>query len=254
MGLELVRAILDGAPASGASLLILIALAAEADDVTAEVRLPQSRIARLARSDEGHTRRLVAALTAAGVVEQIEPPSGRRPALLRLCVDRAPTRATDPVDRASTRALQRAVKDEAITKTRPPRPANLHASALEPIAPDEDQPRLVDVPTSTRPQRKAAAAKRPPREHETTARAVLDAAWKQLNPKPATPYVACVRIVETIIAAGWDPHAVEAAIVAAPTISIRSLEFQLRQRANNNTGDRRPIITDRTTPGGMTQL
>jgi hypothetical protein len=59
------------------------------------------------------------------------------------------------------------------------------------------------------------------------AREIVDAVWERKNPKPATPYIGCVKIAESLLHAGHDPQAIGKAMMTVPTISTRWVEAEI---------------------------
>lgn len=56
------------------------------------------------------------------------------------------------------------------------------------------------------------------------------------RPTPAGGYPAAVKIVETILAAGWTSDLVESALGQVPTISLATMEYQLRRPSQQQGG------------------
>lgn len=63
----------------------------------------------------------------------------------------------------------------------------------------------------------------PPNPAHTLCRHV----WDHKTPKPATPFIAAVKIAERLIGAGHDPDAVRDAMLQAPTLTTSSIEIAL---------------------------
>lgn len=63
----------------------------------------------------------------------------------------------------------------------------------------------------------------PPNPAHTLCRHV----WDHKTPKPATPFIAAVKIAERLIGAGHDPDAVRDAMIQAPTLTTSSIEIAL---------------------------
>lgn len=83
------------------------------------------------------------------------------------------------------------------------------------------------------------------------AEAVTNAAWEATTPRPSTPWIAARKLVEAFLAAGWEPSAVEAALLAAPTWTKGAIEFALRRaRPTATSGPRAPIPERRDAPEG----
>lgn len=87
------------------------------------------------------------------------------------------------------------------------------------------------------------------------ARALVSRVWDRSNPKPATPFIAAVKIAERLLAAGWTEPQVEDAMVTAPTISTGAVELALA-RALPARGVPRgaPVTTRRDGPEGRVKL
>lgn len=60
--------------------------------------------------------------------------------------------------------------------------------------------------------------------------ALVRSVWERKNPRPASPFVAAVKIAERLLAAGHEPRAIEEAMVEAPTITTASVELALARR------------------------
>lgn len=85
------------------------------------------------------------------------------------------------------------------------------------------------------------------------ARAVVDAVWERRDPKPATPYIAAVKIAERLLSAGHLQKPVYEAMMGAPTLTVAAVEFQLnRGRAAPvpSGNERQGVMTDRAAEGG----
>lgn len=81
-------------------------------------------------------------------------------------------------------------------------------------------------------------------------RRIVERVWERKNPKPATPFVAVVKIARKLLDAGWEPQRIEDAMVAVPTISIGWLEGNLngngsRQRGQAGADDKQARIDQR---------
>ena len=147
----------------------------------------------------------------------------------------------------------RAVSDE---KPRTPDTETAHS---EPVnrAPQECAP-TVGNGTSNGEDQRGAAAPLPglpdsprPDPVDQRARQIVDAVWERKNPKPATPYIGCVKIAKTLLVAGHDPQAIGRAMVAVPTISTRWVEAEIaRHTPSRESG----MIDDRTVESGRIEL
>lgn len=102
-----------------------------------------------------------------------------------------------------------------------------------------------EEPTTTEPGAAAAAA-------PDAATVLVAEVWERADPKPATPYVAVVKIARKLVAAGWQPDQVRDAMLAVPTISTGWVEAELRKRHRKPPGQQ--VQTDRARPGGRLAL
>lgn len=93
------------------------------------------------------------------------------------------------------------------------------------------------------------------------ARDLVTAFWQWCTdngrPTPTLPtagqgnaFMALVKIVRTLLAAGHPAPAIKQALVATPTYTINALTLQINQRQAPATGPRAPIAADRTRPSG----
>lgn len=87
------------------------------------------------------------------------------------------------------------------------------------------------------------------RKDPLDARSLVAHVWERSNPKPATPFIAAVKIAEALLTAGHDRNAIGRAMLAAPTISTRTIEIELA-RSNPSRGAPRERISqwDRSEP------
>lgn len=220
-------------PYKGAARIVHVALAHHAN-ARRYVQRAQSDLAADASLDLGHLRRTVRAILDDGLAEVINQPSGRTPATLRLILDldacarvgaRATSRALDPVDRAPTRAL-----DPAETETPP-----LIAITKQ------------DTPPNPPSGGKKRKPKPSPREPE--AREVVSRVWENRNPRPALRFFQLIRVGVALLEAGHPAAAVEAAMMAVPTITIKTCEYWLNSVPTSTEPE-----WDRDTPGGRITL
>lgn len=71
------------------------------------------------------------------------------------------------------------------------------------------------------------------------AQRVVAKVWEMKKPKPATPFIAAVKIAERLLEAGHDPQRIGWAMVKAPTITVAAVELQLNAGTAPG-GDPRP--------------
>lgn len=86
------------------------------------------------------------------------------------------------------------------------------------------------------------------------ARQIVDKVWERSDPKPATPYIGCVKIAEKLLRAGHDPQDIGRAMLEAPTISTGAVEFAINRRTKPAPSRREPIDTNREGPEGRIDL
>lgn len=86
------------------------------------------------------------------------------------------------------------------------------------------------------------------------ARQIVDRVWERSDPKPATPYIGCVKIAEKLLKAGHDPQHIGRAMLEAPTISTGAVEFAINRRTKQAPTRREPIDTNREGPEGRIDL
>lgn len=85
------------------------------------------------------------------------------------------------------------------------------------------------------------------------AREIVSKVWERKDPKPATPFIGCVKIAEALLRAGHDPQAIGRAMVAVPTISTRWVEAEIA-KGGPAPSRRAPIDTNRDAPEGRIDL
>jgi hypothetical protein len=269
---------IEHSPYSGGALVVHLTLALAADVDGNIEGLSHTAIAAIGRCSFGHVARLVREMEREGLLTIVAPPIGRRPAAMRLvrldlpAVARAPERGQTPVARASARGqrpkptpppepvarasapgLQETPDPHTLISLPNALPPPCNASRSKPERATE--PALFDVPADladARPVVKRPARK--PRKHETEARTIVDAVWLRLDPKPAQPYIAIVKIAEALLASGWAAPSIENAMCAVPTISTRWVESALRRARGGPTSPGATIDRDRTQPTGEVKL
>lgn len=104
------------------------------------------------------------------------------------------------------------------------------APFAEPESPRKAAEDRAALPNPSQTHRPIDPTPKEPKEAPAIAKEVVDRAWKRKTPRPATPYVAALKIVEKLLGAGWPARAVEEALVVVPTISTGWLEGELRKR------------------------
>ncbi len=93
-----------------------------------------------------------------------------------------------------------------------------------------------------------------PDETRQRATQIVDKVWERSDPKPATPYIGCVKIAEKLLKAGHDPQDIGRAMLEAPTISTGAVEFAINRRTKPAPSRREPIDTNREGPEGRIDL
>lgn len=63
------------------------------------------------------------------------------------------------------------------------------------------------------------------------AQSVLNEWWERQTPRPAQPYIACQKVVSSMLKAGWSGDDVRYALDESPVVSTGALTFALRMRA-----------------------
>lgn len=228
----LVKHVLDTSPAEGPTYFVHLTLALLADD-DAHVRVSQGELARMARVSVGTMRRGVRELLDQGLVVQVEPPNQRIPALLR--VDGMAPRGTREAPLSAAQGVRSG------TSKRRQRYLSGTSNANPLLALDLETQPTTDVVGSAVPA-----------EPGITGRGIAGRIWKLKNPRPAQPFMAIVKIAEALLDAGNDPCAVERAMLVVPTISTRSVEFELNRKPTTRT---QPAVdTEREAAGGIVQL
>jgi hypothetical protein len=91
----------------------------------------------------------------------------------------------------------------------------------------------------------------PERKDPLDARSLVTRVWERADPKPATPFIAAVKIAEALLRAGHSRDDVGRAMLAAPTISTRTIEIEI---ARHKPATGRPIIEDREGESGRIDL
>lgn len=112
------------------------------------------------------------------------------------------------------------VYERPVLENRQPSPDNQDPDNQDPDSqdsyevPDKKEPQ--ETPTSSDPLTEMA-------------RRVVKRWWEEQTPRPAQNFVAVVKIVRKMLAAGWEPKDVYWALGEAPTPSVGTLEFALNR-------------------------
>lgn len=119
-----------------------------------------------------------------------------------------------------------------------------HPGSSEPIIGDRSGEQTLE---QTKEQTKGDATRQ-------RAQQIVDRVWERSDPKPATPYIGCVKIAEKLLKAGHDPQDIGRAMLEAPTISTGAVEFAINRRTKSAPSRREPIDTNREGPEGRIDL
>lgn len=84
------------------------------------------------------------------------------------------------------------------------------------------------------------------------ARTLVERVWERSDPKPATPFIAAVKIAKALLDAGHERNAIGRAMLTAPTISTRTLEIELAKA--RPPAPRQAMMEDRDGPEGRIPL
>jgi len=213
--------------AKGSARLVLLAMADEASDegLLTAYRRSQSWLAQKANVDGGTCRRAIKQLVALGEVVVIDRGDGRKSSDYQLNLP-----GIEGVQDAPPAPAGRA-----------PRGGKSRAQGVQ------DAPPIIPFsPGTTQSHPKGPAPK-------DAARSLVQRVWERSDPKPATPFIAAVKIAERLLAAGHSRDAIGHAMLDAPTISTGAVELQLNRGRN---GSRRSSLLDedRGGPVGRVQL
>lgn len=83
---------------------------------------------------------------------------------------------------------------------------------------------------------------------------IAERVWERKNPKPATKFIAVVKIARTLLDAGWKPQQIEDAMVSVRTISVAWVEGELNKSHERPGAASRTVDEDRDSPGGRIAL
>lgn len=78
--------------------------------------------------------------------------------------------------------------------------------------------------------------------------------WERKTPRPATPFVAAVKIAERLLVAGHEAQAIEEAMVQAPTLTTAAVEIALARRRPPQRGAGAPVRAPRDGQEGRVRL
>jgi len=221
-------AVFEHSTATGAARLVLLAIADSAHDSGLLTAYPRSQklLAHKARMDDRTVRRAINTLTGIGELEVLKRGDGRDQAdyQVHLAGLSEGGREAHP-GRARRRPRAGEVPAPSSRPTRP-NPVTPNPSA----GPDGPGGQLPGMPTPAGPKGNPAA------------RSLIQRVWDSRDPRPATPFMALVKIAGRLLDAGHSPEAVEAAFMAAPAYTVAALEFQLNGGRTNGNG--RTHVTD----------
>jgi hypothetical protein len=227
-------AVFEHSTATGAARLVLLAIADSAHDSGLLTAYPRSQklLAHKARMDDRTVRRAINTLTGIGELEVLKRGDGRDQAdyQVHLAGLSEGGREAHP-GRARRRPRAGEVPAPSSRPTRP-NPVTPNPSA-GPDGHGGAQAPLPDMPTAA-PKGNLAA------------RSLIQRVWDSRDPRPATPFIALVKIAGRLLDAGHSPEAVEAAFMAAPAYTVAALEFQLNGGRTNGNG--RNHVTDSGPP------
>jgi hypothetical protein len=71
---------------------------------------------------------------------------------------------------------------------------------------------------------------------DKVSRELLNRWWEGENPRPAQPYIACLKVVSKMIEVGWTPDDVFFALTEAPVVSTGALTMALKMRRKVSAG------------------
>lgn len=234
MSVTVMASVWKGSRSTGTARLVLLALADEASDegeVTA-YRRSLSHLSRKCACSTDSVRRAVANLVALGEVTVLKRGDGRSPTDYQINVG-ALASAVDEGGAGATPGV--APMPPQGSRPRVPR----GSTAATPITP------LFPVPPGGPPAGAADGDTGP----EPPARYVARQVWEHKKPRPATKFVAVMKVAEALLEAGHQVDDVVAAMIAAPTITVAAVELQLSRRKPPAGGGR--VDADR---GGVSGL
>lgn len=220
MSIEIVSRVFKESRSKGNARLVLLCLADEANAV-GEVRdytLSHAALAAKANCSESAVRRSVKELVELGELEVLDQGTGRAKSTYRVEPRGFKVNTLDEHPECSTLTTLGGQPGT-------PRVVKMTTPYKEPVIP------IVPVIPVAPPSGDAAAR----------------AVWESKSPRPAIPFVAVRTVASKLLEAGWGEDAVVKAMIAAPTISIRSVEIVL----NRGRGARSPKLVDRDGPVGQ---
>lgn len=217
MSVTAMAAVFEHSQATGAARLMMLAIADSAHDSGELSAYPRSQalLARKANVDARTARRALRALEDLGELKVTQVGDGRASSDYLMLLpglkieggrDARPGRADRPAREGKVPAPS--------SRPSPSLPVNEKGSARSAAA--DGQGALPGVPTG---------APKPP--ELLAAQELIRRVWTARNPRPATPFVALVKIAKRLIEAGHSEADVERAFMETPAFTTAALEFQL---------------------------
>jgi hypothetical protein len=222
----------DRSRSRASARLVLLALADEASDggEVSAYRRSYSHLAAKCGCSQATVRRAIRDLCDLGELQVVEAGSGRRQASYRITI---------PDPQPDIEGVQ--IAHPGCAECTPRGRDHDHPGCAEctPRGRDHDHPIIPFLPVLPRSDPEGPAVPDP-------ADAVARTVWEASDPRPATPFVAVRSIARRLLDAGWDAEQIRRAMLAAPTISTRTVEWQLRR-----AGRTAKLDTDRGGPSGQ---
>jgi hypothetical protein len=144
------------------------------------------------------------------------------------------TELTDQFD-DSDRSYKQRLPTETTTETTNKTPPAL-ASETQGGCDDSSQPVLFDEPKPPQKQKR--------NQTSSLAREVLNEWWERQNPRPAQPYIACAKVVESFLKAGHDREEITWMLDHAPVVSTGAMTLAWNTRPKAKQGRERDRLAN----------
>lgn len=244
-------------PYKGVTFAVHLAIADSVNDQNEhELWMRQSVLAEKCRTQRPTVNKALATLLADGYLELVEEFTGGANRYRFLMPSKAPVvfdsrrkrvKGDTTTDKPAVRSPHTNDGTEGVT------PANTNGA---PIAQQmfAEQTQGVRSPHTEPKGTQVVTQEEPPRTG-SVAQPIVKAVWDRKVPKPATPFIAAVKIAERLLASEWSPDEIEQAMVDAPTISVGAVELTLNRNrdAKPRRGAAGPVTSRRDGPEGRVQ-
>jgi hypothetical protein len=89
---------------------------------------------------------------------------------------------------------------------------------------------------------------------DVVSREVLNRWWEGESPRPAQPYIGCLKVVSKMLEVGWSPDDVFFALGEAPVVSTGALTMALKMRRKSSNGTQtQTLLSMMVTLDGMSE-